>query len=83
MSKFIKRFNKLHNSLPVEIKPPKEAAKVVFLGDFEPEFGFTLRERKSRTLDQIQIDALEVEANFTSIGKLRGRVDHGERRRGK
>jgi len=49
---------------------------------FEPKFGFTLRERKSRTLDQIQIDALEVEANFTSIGKWKRKTEYGDRRRG-
>ena len=67
---FIKRFNKLYNNLPAKIKPPQATSKVVFVWEFELEFGFTLRERKSWTLDQIQIDALEVEANFTSTGKL-------------
>jgi hypothetical protein len=38
------------------------------LGAFESDFGFTLRERKSLTLDQLQVDALEVEENFTSQG---------------
>lgn len=51
VSEFIKRFNKLYNSFPIEIKPPQTTAKEVFPGDFEPEFGFTLRERKSHTLD--------------------------------
>ena len=50
---FIKRFNKLYNNLLAEIKPPQEVAKVVYARDFEPEFGFTLRERKSASLDQI------------------------------
>jgi len=56
---------------------------VGFARAFETDFGFTLRERKSHSLDWIQIDALEVEANFTSNGKWRGRTDHGDRRRGK
>lgn len=50
---------------------------------FEPEFGFTLRERKSYTLDQIQIDSLEVEENFISIGKWKGKTEYGDRRMGK
>ena len=53
VTKFIKRFNKIYNNLPTEIKPPQAAIKVVFAGAFEPEFGFTLRERKSTSLDQI------------------------------
>ena len=55
----------------------------MFVGAFESEFGFTLRERKSASLDQAQNDALEVEANFASIGKSKGRLDHDFRRRGK
>jgi len=55
----------------------------VFLGAFESNFGFTLRERKSLTLDQIQIDALEVEANFTSSGKLTGKQEPINNKKGK
>ena len=50
---FIKRYNKLYNNPPAEIKPPQAATKVVFAGAFEPEFRFTLRERKSTSLDKI------------------------------
>ena len=32
---FIRRFNKLYNSLLVEIKPPPAGAKVTFAGAFE------------------------------------------------
>jgi len=57
---FVRRFNKLYNSLLVEIKPPPAGAKIKFAGDFESNFGFKLRERRSPTLDQIQIVALEI-----------------------
>lgn len=80
---FINRFNKLYNSHLAETKPPQPTAKVFFVGAFEPEFGSTLRERKSRTLDQIQTNALEVEANFISTGKWKGTVEYGDKRRGK
>lgn len=53
------------------------------MGSFESDFGFTLRERKSLTLDRLQIDALEVEANFTSTGKSRGKQEPAENKRGK
>lgn len=36
VSEFIKSFNKLCNSLLVEIKHPQAATKVVFSGAFEP-----------------------------------------------
>ena len=71
MSDFVKRFNKLYNSLPVEMKPPPIGARVVFVGEFEPDFSFTLRERISPTLEQIQTDSLEIEANMSIAGKVR------------
>lgn len=48
---FIKRFNKLSNSLLVEIKPSLIEAKVVYVGAFKSDFSFTLRERRSPTMD--------------------------------
>jgi len=66
---FVKRFNKLYNSFPVEIKPLPAGAKITFAGDFESNFGFTLREIRSPTLDQIQTNALEIEANLVAAGK--------------
>lgn len=72
-SEFIKTFNKLYNSLSVEIKTPPFGAKVVFVGAFEIDFSFTLRERRSPTLEQIQTDALEIEANMTAAGKVTGK----------
>ena len=56
---------------------------MVFAGALEPEFGFTPRERKFTSLDQIQTDALEVEANFASTGKFKGKTEHEARRRGR
>jgi len=53
----------------VEIKPPPNGAKVTFAGAIELDFGFTLRERRSSTLDQIQTDALEIVANLVVAGK--------------
>lgn len=41
------------------------------------------KERKYCTLDQIQIDALEVEEKLVSIGKWKGRVEYGDNIRGK
>lgn len=83
ISKFIKSFNKQYNNLLGEIKPPQATAHVLFVGAFESNFGFTLRERKSRTLYQLQVDALEVEENFTLVGKSRGKDEPIEKKREK
>ena len=51
VSEFIKRFNKLYMSLPVDMKPHQTTARVFFLAGFDSEFCFSLRERKPATLD--------------------------------
>lgn len=53
------------------MKPPPIGAKVVFAGAFEADFNFTLRERRSPTLEKIQTGALEIEANMTAYGKIK------------
>ena len=65
----IRRFNKIYNILPMEIKPPPTGEKISFVGEFESDFGFTLRERRSTTLYQIQTNALEIEANMVAACK--------------
>ena len=69
MAEFVRRFNKLYNSLLAEIKPSPTSAKITFAGAFESNFGFTLRERRAPTLDQIQTDALEIEVNLVAARK--------------
>ena len=66
---FVRRFNKLYNSLLVEMKAPPTGAKITFAWAFELDFGFTVRDRRSPTLDQIQTDALEIEENLVAAGK--------------
>ena len=50
---------------------------------FDSEFGFSLRERKLATLDDAQTHALELEENFSSTGKSKGKPEQDTRRRGK
>ena len=65
------------------MKPHQTTAKVVFVAAFDSEIRFSLRERKSATLDEAQTDALEVEDKFSSTCKSKGRADHDARWRGK
>lgn len=80
---FIKRFNNLYNGLLAEIKPPSAGKKVVFARAFELDFGFTLREKISPTLDQIQMDPLEIEANLTTTGQSKGKQQAWDKGKGK
>lgn len=83
VSEFIKRFNNLYLSLPPKMKPHETVAKIVFIAAFDFDFGFSLRERKPATLDDAQSDSLELESNFASTGKLKGKVEQDTRRKGK
>jgi len=65
VNEFIKKFNKMYNSFQEEIKPPPAGEKVVFTGAFDSDFGFSLRERRSPTLDQIHTDDLNLNRNET------------------
>ena len=53
----------------MEIKLPPTGAKITFAGAFESDFWFTLRERRSATLDQIQTNALQIEENLVAASK--------------
>jgi hypothetical protein len=76
---FIQRFNKLYNKIPAEVKPSQPAAKVTFAGAFEPDFALLLRERRGATLNRMQDDAVEIESNMMASGKLKARLETGNR----
>ena len=50
---FIKRFNKLYHKMPVDCKPPVATAKSRFSKAFDDDFVVMLRERTSRTLEDM------------------------------
>jgi hypothetical protein len=74
---FTQRFNKLYHKILVEVKPSQPAAKLTFVGAFEPDFPLLLRERRSDTLTGMQDDAIEIESNMMASGKLKAKVDTG------
>jgi hypothetical protein len=76
---FIQRFNKLYNKIPAEVKPSQPAAKVTFAESFEPDFALLLRERQGATLTRMQDDVVEIESNMMASGKLKSRIETGNR----
>jgi hypothetical protein len=83
VSYFIKRFNKLYNKIPADVKPSQPTTKVTFAGSFDPDFSLFLRERRSTTLTSMQDDAVEIESNMIASGKARVRNESGEREKEK
>jgi hypothetical protein len=83
VSDFIKRFNKLYHKIPIDVKPSQPAAKVTFVGSFDPDFSLLLRERRSTTLTDMQDDAVEIESNMIASRKTRIKIDSGDREKRK
>ena len=79
VSDFIKRFNKLYHKMPPNFKPPVAAAKYRFSKDFEDYFVVMLRERNSRTLEDMKTNVIEVEANRFSLATLKSKEQKAQK----
>jgi hypothetical protein len=52
---------------------------VTFAEAFEPNFALLLRERRSADITRMQDDAIEIELNMMASGKLKSRVEMGNK----
>ena len=77
---FIKRFNKLYHKMAADCKPPVAATKSRFSKAFDDDFGVMLRERTSRTLEDMQTNAIEVEANRAASTSLKLKEKKGPKK---
>jgi hypothetical protein len=77
ISDFIKIFNKTYSKIPVDVKPSEPTAKVTFAGAFDPYFPLLLRERRSRTLSDMQEDGIQIEYNMMASGKFKLNLKQG------
>jgi hypothetical protein len=75
VSDFSKRFNKMYNKIPAEIKPTEASAKITYASAFDPDFCLLLRERRATSLAHMQDAALEVESNILAVDRLRNKAD--------
>jgi hypothetical protein len=75
VSDFSKRFNKMYNKIPAEIKPSEASAKITYSSAFDPDFCLLLRERRAATLAHMQDTAVEVESNILAVNRLRNAGD--------
>ena len=80
VSNFIKRFNKLYHKMPPDCKPPIAATKSRFSQSFEDDFVLMLRERTSRTLEDMPTNAIEVEANMVDSTTLKAKEEKAQRK---
>jgi hypothetical protein len=82
VSDFSKRFNKMYNKIPAEVKLYEASAQIFYAGAFDPDFCLLLRERRATSLAQMQDVAIEVESNILAADRLRNQADT-DRRKGK
>jgi hypothetical protein len=79
---FSKRFNKMYNKIPVELKPTEASSKITYASAFYPDLCLLLRETRDTSLALMQDAALEVEYNMLAVDKLR-RKDDKDRGKGR
>jgi hypothetical protein len=72
--KFNRRFQSLYYNFLLRFVLLKRASKVYYALAHHPNLDFYLRERKSSTLEQMFIDAEEIENNLWACGKLPGQM---------
>jgi hypothetical protein len=72
---FNRRFNKLYNNIPADIKPSQPASKVTYVGAFDVDFVMTLRERRSSTLLVMQEYEIDIEVNMMASRNMKQKQD--------
>jgi hypothetical protein len=82
VSDFSKRFNKMYNKIPAEIKPSEASAKILYASAFGPDFCLLLREGRATSLAQMKDEAIEVESNVLVAERLRNKANT-DRRKGR
>ena len=70
LTDFTKRFNKVYQKIPIEVKPPETTAMIAFANAFDVKFALWLRAAKPQTLAAMQEVAIEVESNLLASKKL-------------
>ena len=80
ISDFIKRFNKLYHKMPIDCKPPVAATKSRFSKAFDDDFFVMLREITSITLEDMQTNTIEVEANRAASTSLKLKEEKAQKK---
>jgi hypothetical protein len=71
---FSKRFNKMYNKIPSEIKPTEASTKISYVNAFDSDLCLLLRERRATSLAQMKDEVVEVESNVLAVDRLRNKV---------
>jgi len=66
--------------MPPDCKPPVVAAKSRLSKAFDDDFVVMLRERTSRTLEDMQTNAIKVDANRSASATLKAKEEKAQRK---
>jgi hypothetical protein len=80
MQSFSSHFMRVYNSIPVEVQPPPRVAQLRYADSFNNNFTLMLRERRSKNLDPMMSDAIEVEVNMMASGKIKQIFNRGDKK---
>lgn len=64
VEEYCERFNTIYNAIPQDIKPSPILSLIDFPDGFDVDTQYQLRERDSATLEEMQENAIKVEANI-------------------
>ena len=83
LADFTKRFNKVYQKIPVEVKPPETTSMITFANAFDSKFSLWLRFAKPSTLIEMQEATIEVESNLLASNKLKAEEGRGSKEKRK
>ena len=83
LADFTKRFNKVYQKIPVEVKPPETTTMITFANAFDSKFALWLRVSKPSTLIAMQEATIEVESNLLASNKLKAEEERGSKEKRK
>jgi hypothetical protein len=75
---FNRRFYSFYCNMPLDIQPPQAAARLCYVTTLDPKFSLLHLERRYVTLQQMFIDAQEVEDNLKACRKFSNQVKDEE-----
>jgi hypothetical protein len=80
VQEFSIHFMRVYNSIPTEVQPPPRVAQLRYADSFDNDFFLLLRERRSKNLDAMMNDTIEVEENIMASGNIKQRFNKGDKK---
>ena len=71
LADFTKRFNKVYQKIPVEVKLPETTTMITFANALDSKFALWLRAEKPQTLVGMQEAAIGLQSNLMASNKLK------------